>query len=111
MWWKKVTFHNYFFVAFIINILSIAVILITQGLLPPVVPLYYGRPEGVAQLIQPLGLLIAPAISLLIGAINLVLNMWTGDVFLKKILAVTSLVFSVISLITIVKISLLVGFF
>ena len=111
MWWKRVPFHNYFFIATIINILSVAVVLAVQGFLPPIVPLFYGRPEGVAQLVKPLGLLIAPATSLLISAINLILNIWTSDIFLRKILAVTSLIFSIIGLITIVKISFLVGFF
>lgn len=111
MWWKKVPFHNYFFIATAINILSVAIILILQGFLPPIVPFFYGRPEGVAQLVQPFALLIAPATSLIIGAINLMLNVWIGNIFLKKILAVASLAISVIGLITIVKICLLVGFF
>lgn len=111
MKWRRVPFHNYFFIATIINVLSVAIVLTLQGLLPPIVPFFYGRPEGVAQLIQPLGLLIAPATSFLTGVINLILSRWIGDVFLRKILAVTSLVFSTIGLITIIKICLLVGFF
>lgn len=109
--WKKVTFGSFFLVAIIINILSAAAILLLHGFLPPIIPLFYGRPTGASELAGPLWLLIVPGISLLITIINLLLDVWSKDVFLKKILAVTALIVSFIGLIAVIKIGLLVGFF
>jgi hypothetical protein len=111
MWWKKVVFGNFFLSAIVINVVSCIGILILRGFLPPIIPLLYGRPEGVEQLTQPLWLFIAPGISLVITFVNLSLSNWSTDVFLKKILAVTALTVSLINLITVIKIVLLVGFF
>lgn len=111
MWWKNTVFRNFFLAATIINAVSIAAVFLLQSFLPPVVPLFYGRPEGAAQLTQPMWLLVAPGISLVITILNLLLSVRSKDDFLKKILAVTSFIVSFISLITITKIILLVGFF
>jgi hypothetical protein len=109
--WKKITFNNYFLAALILNALSLLAPVILRGFLPPVVPLFYGRPVGEGQLVSTLGLLIAPAASFLITAVNLLLNLWTKDDFLKKVLAVTALIISIVTAITVIKIMLLVGFF
>lgn len=111
MWWKKISFNKYFLAAITINVLCVITILIARGFLPPVVPLFYGKPLGEGQLISNLGLLIVPAVSLIISTINLLLNIWIKDNFLKKIFAVTSVIISVVGAITIIKIILLVGFF
>ncbi len=109
--WKKIVFGNFILAAFIINIVSIVGILLIQKFLPPIVPLFYGKPRGVTQLIEPLGLLIVPFASLVITIINLLLNLWAKDLFLKKILAFAALTVSVIGLITVIRIYLLVGFY
>ncbi len=78
--------------------------------MPPLAPLFYGRPVGEAQLTNSLGLLIAPGTSFLITVLNLFLSLWTKDDFLKKLLAVSTIVISVLTAITVTKIILLVGF-
>ncbi|MGA2910430.1 MAG: hypothetical protein ABSE04_01330 [Candidatus Microgenomates bacterium] len=109
--WKKIVFNNYFLAAFILNAISLLVPIVLRSFLPPVVPLFYGRPVGEGQLTTSLGLVIAPAVSILITIINLFLNLWTKDVFLKRVLAASALVISVVTVITVIKIVLLVGFF
>lgn len=109
--WKKITFNNYFLVAAVLNLLSLLAPVVLRAFLPPIVPLFYGRPTGEGQLISTLGLMIAPATALLITAINLLLNLWTKDDFLKKILAVAALIISIVTTITVIKVILLVGFF
>jgi hypothetical protein len=111
MWWKRVVLNNYFLAAIIVNVLSVAVVFIFKGFLPPVVPLFYGRPSGDGQLIPTLGLVVAPITSLIITFVNLGLNIIVKDIFLKKILAVAALFLTLITTITVIKIVSLVGFF
>jgi hypothetical protein len=111
MWWKKVVLNNCFLAAIIINVLCVAVIFIFKEFLPPVVPLFYGKPAGDGQLIPTLGLIVAPVVSLIITFINLGLNIIIKDIFLKKILAVAAIFLTLITTITVVKIISLVGFF
>jgi hypothetical protein len=108
---NKVSFKNYFLVAVFLNILTILAPLLLGSLLPPLVPLFYGRPVGERQLISTLGLSAAPVVSLLITAVNLLINLWVEDLFIKRVLAVSALTVSVLTTITVIKIAFLVGFF
>jgi len=102
---------NYYYAGMALNILSILAILIVKDLLPPLVPLFYGAVAGTAQLVPTLGLLIAPSVSIVITIINMGISIKTKDDFSKKVLSVTSLLVSILTTITIVKIIFLVGFF
>ena len=109
--WKKVPFRNYFLAAIVINLGVFLLLIILKNFLPPLVPLFYGRPTGAAQLTNTFGLVATPGASLLITAINIFLSFWVKDNFLKKLLAIAAIVVSILTAITIVKIILLVGFF
>jgi hypothetical protein len=109
--WKKVPYRNYFLAAIIINVGIVLSLVFLKNLLPPLAPLFYGRPVGEAQLTKTFGLFIAPGVSLLITALNLCLSLWVKDDFLKKLLAISAMVISILTAITITKIVLLVGFF
>jgi len=109
--WKKLAYRNYFLAAVIINIGVFLSLVLLRNFLPPLAPLFYGRPVGEAQLTNTFGLLIAPGASLLMTALNLGLSFWIKDNFLKKLLAISAIVISVLTAITITKIILLVGFF
>jgi hypothetical protein len=87
------------------------VVIALKGLLPPEVPLFYGKPTGEEQLVPTLGLLIAPGVSLLIVIINTIFVGLIKDLFLKKTLIVSSLFVSLLTTITVFKIVFLVGFF
>lgn len=106
---KTLPFKNYIYSAFVIDILTIAFVLVVQPKLPPQIPLLYGLPQGEAQLTGPLGLFIPTGFSLIFIAINLFLSGFTKDDFLRKVLAVTSLAVAVFAAITSVKIAFLVG--
>lgn len=108
--WKKVTYRNYFLAAIIVNLGVAFSLILLKSILPPLAPLFYGRPAGEAQLTKTLGLLIAPGASILITILNLCLSLWLKDDFLKKILAISAIVISALTTITIIKIILLVGF-
>jgi hypothetical protein len=108
--WKKVTYKNYFLAAIIINIGVVLSLVLLKSFLPPLTPLFYGRPAGEAQLTKTLGLFIAPGASFLITILNLCLSLRVKDDFLKKLLAISAIVISALTTITIIKIILLVGF-
>ena len=109
--WKKLTYRNYFLAATIIDAVAVLLILLLKNNLPPLVPFLYGRPAGEAELIITAGLFIAPVTSLIITVLNLSVSLWVKDDFLKKILAISSIVIAGLMAITIVKIVFLVGFF
>lgn len=93
------------------NILTILIVLVAQGHLPPQVPLYYGLAEGEEQLSSPLGLIIPSGLSLGILLVNTALTSVIKNDFLQKILVLASFAVTVFSVITTVKIILLVGSF
>jgi hypothetical protein len=109
--WKNVTYRNYFLAAIIVDLVTALLIFILKNNLPPLVPLLYGRPAGEAELTVTAGLFIAPGVGFIITFLNLFISLWVKDNFLKKILAISSIVISALMAITIVKIVFLVGFF
>lgn len=111
MWWKKVTFPNFFIAAGVLNLVTALAILAVRSFLPPVVPLFYGKPGGADQLASSIFLLIVPGVSLLISGVNVFINSASKDDFIKKFLGVASLIVSVMATITVAKVILLVGFF
>lgn len=111
MWWKKVTFYNFFLAALILSVLSAAGILAVMTFLPPLIPLFYGKPTGTDQLAPSWFIFVIPSLSLFITFINIFINTSAKDDFIKKFLAVGSLVVSLMATLTVIKIILLVGFF
>ena len=109
--WKNIAFRNYYLVAIIINILVVVALAIIKDYLPPLVPLFYGLPVSEAELTNKIGLFIAPGISLLITLLNFLISFWVKDDFQKKILAISTIVVSLLTAITVFKIVFLVGFF
>ena len=100
-----------FLASFSISVLSILFALISQPFLPPQIPLFYGLPVGEEQLSSSPGLVIPGVVSLLILAVNFVLTKITQEDFLKKVLAIVTLVSSLFAIITTLKIIFLVGSF
>lgn len=104
-------FKNYIYPSLALNVVTGVFIILFQGFLPPIVPLFYGRAVSESRLIPALGLLIAPSVSLLINVVNVFLSIQIDDRFLKKVLVSGGLLTSILTTITVVKIALLVGFF
>lgn len=109
--WNKMPFRNFVFFSVIIDVFLVIAVLAVRNYLPPIVPLLYGRPTGAGQLIPSLFLISAPISSIIITFLNIFLSNLTGDIFIKKILALSSFLLSVLVAITIIQIVLLVGFF
>ena len=93
------------------NVFTLTLVILIHKLLPPVVPLFYGKATGENQL-APSWLLILPSLlSLSTLLVNTILASLTKDVFLKKTLIVTALVATFFSVVTTAKIVLLVSSF
>ena len=109
--WKDLPYKGCVYFSLVLNVLLIGIILILKGFLPPIVPLFYGLPDGSEQLIPYFGLILAPTIGLVITFVNIFVSNTIRDIFLKKALVISSAFISLLLAITTVKIVLLVGFF
>lgn len=108
---ESAPFKKFIYFGGVVNLLTLALVLGLRSFLPPVVPLFYGNVLGEAQLANSVFLIIPPLGSILVMGINLSLAYITKDVFLKKLLVVSSLFITLLTTITVVRIILLVGFF
>lgn len=107
---KKLPLRGFIYAALALDLIAVLAVVITRGNLPPVVPLFYGRPVGGTQLITAYGLAIAPAFAIIVTIVNVLLAPRMENEFLKKILSVASFLISALSLITVIKIIFLVSF-
>ena len=92
-------------------LVSVALLLWRYPKLPPLVPLWYGEPWGTDRLAHPLWLTLLPIGSLVILIVNTIASrILTRDMLIfTQILAVTALLVSILSLVTLTKILFLVS--
>lgn len=108
---KRLPFTNLILISFAISIAAIVAILILKDNIPPEVPLFYGLPDGKEQLGTRALLILPIATSQIFLLINSLLAYYISDEFLKKTLIISALAATFLSIITTVKILLLVGSF
>ncbi|MEJ2348003.1 MAG: hypothetical protein P8Y17_02260 [Patescibacteria group bacterium] len=108
---EKIPFKDFVGTIILINILIIALVVLVQIFLPPQIPLFYGLPEGEAQLAPSLSLIIPSLVSLVIMITNITISYFLKDEILKKFLITTAIGVSIFSIVTTIKIVLLVGSF
>lgn len=94
-----------------IAVVTLLITLIVQRNLPPVVPLFYGYPEGEEQLAPSLYIALPSFIAIVISLANVAITFIIKDVFLKKTLIAAGFVVTLFSTITTLKIIFLVGSF
>lgn len=109
--WKNLPLKEYVYTAAVMNIISLLAILISKSFIPPIVPLFYGLPAGINQLVPSYLLFITPITGLGISVLNISLARITKDLYFKKLLIISSSFASVLLAITTIKIILLVAFF
>ncbi|MBI5621031.1 hypothetical protein HY949_04575 [Candidatus Gottesmanbacteria bacterium] len=96
----------------LISVIASAILLIWRyPALPPSVPLWYGKPWGTERLAHPLWLILLPGGSFLILIVNVMVSRLLSREMLifAQILALTALLVSVLSLVTLTKIMFLVS--
>jgi len=95
----------------LVNILALISVFFLKSFLPPVVPLFYGKPYGADQLAPQNFLLLAPFIALVICLVTTTINFIIKDEFLQKVLVGLMVICTVLALVTLLKIIFLVGSF
>ncbi|KKS77314.1 MAG: hypothetical protein UV74_C0013G0584 [Candidatus Woesebacteria bacterium GW2011_GWB1_43_14] len=106
---KKVPFFETIIIIIIINLALLVFGIIAQKVLPPQIPLFFGKPFGEEQLANSIFIIIPAAISLIITIINMFLIKIISDEFIQKTLVAGALLATVLSMITSIKIILLIG--
>jgi hypothetical protein len=95
-------------IAFLIG--QILIIFSAWRYLPPQIPLFYSRPWGEEQLVNPLGIFILPGLSLGFLLINLVITMTISreEILIRQLLMGASAIVNLFCLITLIQIVRLV---
>lgn len=88
---------------------QLGIIIFSYPKLPPEIPLFFSRPWGESQLVQPLLLIILPVFSLVILIVNsLIASMFLDkETFLSQILTFGGVLFALFNSIALIKIVLL----
>jgi hypothetical protein len=107
---EEVPFKKLVFSSLALNIATLVFLLAIKNNLPPEIPLFYGR-IGEEQLAPTTRLAIPGLISIFIIIINLTIASLVEDDFLRKTLILAGVASVFFSIITTVKIALLVGSF
>lgn len=95
--------------SFAINLIVIILILVLRNNIPPEVPLFYGKPQGVEQLASQNILIIPALFAIIITILNSLISNFIKDNFLQKVLAGIMVTVTMLSTITIFRIIFLVG--
>ncbi|MFZ3301434.1 MAG: hypothetical protein WA152_01820 [Microgenomates group bacterium] len=106
---EKIPLKSLFLISIIVNILFILLGLVSQLVLPPEVPLFYGLPKNSEQLAPSLFIIVPAVISLFITVVNAVISINVDSTYLKKTLAFASISVCLLSVIATYKIIFLVG--
>lgn len=104
-------FRGYIISSLSLNAVLIVIVLLLGRYLPPQVPLYYGLAVGEEQLAYRWALIIPSLVSLFILLLNVILSLLIKNDFLKQVLVISGVLVTFFSLVTTVKIVLLVGSF
>lgn len=94
---------------FLLNIIVLIFIFAVKNLLPPEIPLLYGKPSGEEQLVPKIYLFIPPSLAIVFLLLNLILIKFIKDKFLQYSLLSLSLIITILSTITVLKIISIVG--
>jgi hypothetical protein len=108
---SKLPAKKFIYGTFGISLFNIVLVLSLQNFIPPQVPLFYGEAVGENQITTQIGLIIPGLLAFSITIINLILALILESDFLQKVLIFSAFAVSLLSLITTVKIILLVGSF
>jgi hypothetical protein len=100
-----------FVVCLIINIFVILFVFAESGHIPPVVPLFYGEPQGDEQLAQRTFLAIPALVSSLFIFVDFFIIKLSKDEFVKNIFLGVIITTTALSIISVFKIFFLVGSF
>ena len=108
---KKVSVPKTVIFLVVLNIAIIVLITLLNNKLPPELPLFYGLAYGKEQLAPSYYLVLPSAVALLTIIVNTVISFFLEDSFLKTTLLIANFAVTFFSIITTIKIVLLIGSF
>lgn len=106
---ERLPLKKFYIFSFFLNVSILLIAFLSKYILPPEIPLFYGLPQSSQQISSSLLLFIPSSISLAITIINAYLSVFVDNVYLKKVLALSSILVSFLSTLTTLKIIFLVG--
>lgn len=106
---ERLPLKKFYIFSFFLNVSILLIAFLSRYILPPEIPLFYGLPQSSQQISSSFLLFIPSSISLAITIINAYLSVFVDNVYLKKVLALSSILVSFLSTLTTLKIIFLVG--
>lgn len=106
---EKLPLKNLFIFSFISSLMFLVISLVSNLILPPQIPIFYGLPKTTEQLGKSIYIILPSLVSILITIINAVLAINIESQHQKRILAFSSLLVSILAIVTTYKIIALVG--
>lgn len=107
----KTPFRDFVAIAVIVNVILIGATLALHSFLPPEIPLFYGMPEGAAQLASSWLLALPSLVALFIILVNLLIASFVENDFLKRVIIIGGVTATFFSATTTIQIMFLVGSF
>lgn len=106
---EKLPLKGSFIFSVVTSTVTIIFGLLSNIILPPVIPLFYGLPQTNAQLANGFAIVIPATISIVFTLLNAVISINSNSMYVKKVLAVSTILICILATITTFKIIFLVG--
>lgn len=106
---EKLPLKSLFVISVITNTIFILISFVSQLLLPPVIPLFYGLPKNAEQLAASLFIVVPSVIAIVFTIINAMISIKVEGQYLKRTLAFASISITLLSVVATYKIIFLVG--
>jgi len=106
---EKLPLKKLLIVSFTLNLIMIIIGLLAQFILPPEIPLLFGLPQTAEQLIPSVYIILPSIIALVISFLNSLIAINLDGQYIKKTLAFSTVLISILSTIATLKIIFLVG--
>jgi O-antigen/teichoic acid export membrane protein len=106
---EKLPLKKMFVVSIFIGLITLVVSLGSIIILPPVIPLLYGLPQNDEQLVPNILIIVPSLVTIIFSFVNIFISLNSESNYLKKILAFSSILVCILTVITTFKIIFLVG--
>jgi hypothetical protein len=106
---EKLPLKKLIVIFFILNLITIAFGLLAQFILPPEIPLLFGLPQTTEQLTPSIYIILPAITALIISFLNSLIAINLDGQYIKKTLAFSTALISILSLVATFKIIFLVG--
>ena len=106
---ERLPLRRFYTFSFFLNIFIIGLAFLARFILPPQIPLYYGLPQSSEQIVPASYLFLPSFMSLVFTILNAYVSIFVDNTYLKKVFAFSSILISILTAVTTLKIVFLVG--